>query len=185
MKGALLVDLDGTLVDTYEANFAAYEAALREVGVTVTRSEFDTISNGRNWRQFLPIFLENVAAEPEAVARRKALIYPDMLHLTVMNEGVSRLVALARSALSTALVTTASDANARAVLSYHKLKDLFDVIITGDDVTRHKPDPEAYRLAAMKLGVEARDCVVIEDSDVGVASARAFGATVIRVNSAA
>lgn len=185
MKGALLVDLDGTLIDTHDANFSAYDTALREIGITVSRVEFDAVAKGRNWRQFLPIILGNAAIDPGVVARRKLEIYPQMLHLTVVNDGVSRLVALANTALATALVTTASAASAKAVLSYHKLHGLFDVIVTGNDVTHHKPHPEAYQLAAEKLGVEAKDCVVIEDSDAGVASARAFGATVIRVNSLA
>lgn len=179
--GALLVDLDGTLVDTADANYRAYAAALDEAGVRLARAEFDRVAQGRNWRQFLPAMLAGAAAQPEAVAARKAELYGGCLHLTVVNGGVARLVALSRPGCRTALVTTASRPNAEAILRYHDLAGLFDVVVTGSDVSRHKPDPEAYRLAAAKLGVSPRDCVAIEDSEAGVASALAFGAAIIRV----
>jgi HAD superfamily hydrolase (TIGR01509 family) len=178
---ALLVDLDGTLVDTGEANFQAYAAALREAGVEIGRRRFDELSQGRNWRNFLPLMLAGAEASPEAVAARKAALYGDFLHLTVLNSGVARLLELCRAQWRCALVTTASRRNAEAILHYHNIEHLFDCIVTGDDVARHKPDPEAYRLAAEWLGAEPQRCVAIEDTDIGAASASAFGAAVIRV----
>lgn len=59
--------------------------------------------------------------------------------------------------------------------------DVFTVVVTGDQVSRGKPDPEAYLLAAARLGVNPRDCVAIEDSPVGVHAAHASGATTIAV----
>jgi beta-phosphoglucomutase-like phosphatase (HAD superfamily) len=179
--GGLLVDLDGTLVATADANYHAYAAALREVGVIVERKEFDRLAQGRNWRQFLPVMLASSPATPETVAARKVELYATFVHLTVVNEGIKRLIGLGRSAYRTALVTTASRSNVDMILSYHELACFFDQVVTGDDVTRHKPDPEAYCLAAKRLGVPPQLCVAIEDSDVGVASAQAFGAAIIRV----
>jgi beta-phosphoglucomutase len=178
---AILVDLDGTLVETAQANYEAYAAALREAGVAVARKRFDAVSSGRNWRQFLPGLLEGTGAFAPGVAARKAELYPSFLHLTVLNEGVRRLIVASRPHWRCALVTTASRPNAEAILAYHRLEGLFDEIITGSDVTRHKPDPEAYRLAAERLGVAPARCVALEVSETGAASARAFGAAVIRV----
>ena len=56
-----------------------------------------------------------------------------------------------------------------------------DVVVTGDDVARHKPDPEAYRLAAERLSLLAEACLVFEDSEVGAASAISAGMDVVRV----
>jgi HAD superfamily hydrolase (TIGR01509 family) len=61
------------------------------------------------------------------------------------------------------------------------MQELFDVVVTGDDVVRHKPDPEAYRIAAERLAVPVEACLVFEDSDAGVASAVAAGMAVVRV----
>lgn len=178
---ALLVDLDGTLVETGEANFQAYAAALREAGVEVDRARFDEVSRGRNWRDFLPLLLAGTDAAPATVAARKAALYGDFLHLTILNPGVVRLIELSRAHWRCALVTTASRRNAEAILRYHGLEHLFDRVVTGDDIARHKPDPEAYRLAAQELGAQPENCVAIEDTDIGAASATAFGAAVIRV----
>ena len=81
----------------------------------------------------------------------------------------------------TALVTTASAANARLILAHHDLARLFDTIVTGDDVRRHKPDPEAYLLAAARLDLRPEDCVILEDSAIGVAAGLAFGGAVLRL----
>lgn len=180
---ALLVDLDGTLVDTEEANYAAYAAALDEAGVRISRETFAATAFGRSWRQFLPILLGNSGTldQAERIARRKAELYADRLHLTTSSAGLIALVGAMRPVCRTALVTSASRANSTAVLGHHKLNGLFDLIIAGDDVTRHKPDPEAYWLAAERLKVTPCECLVFEDSDVGVTAATAFGARVVRV----
>lgn len=180
---ALLVDLDGTLVATEDANFAAYAQALAAVGVPIERARFDASARGRNWRQFLPELLQEagVNADPALIAEDKARLYRSKLSCTVVNQPLAQLIRAARGSMRTALVTTASGSNARAVLDHHQLGELFDLIVTGSDVTRHKPHPEAYQLAADRLGVPPHQCVIIEDSDIGVASARAFGGSCIRI----
>jgi HAD superfamily hydrolase (TIGR01509 family) len=180
---AFLVDLDGTLADTAAANFEAYSAALGEVGAGITRERFDAVVQGRNWKQFLPTLLDEaeIDADPARIARRKAEIYATKLDRILVNSALVRLLASNRPACGTALVTTASAVNVRAILAHHELAALFDAVVTGDDVSQHKPDPEAYRLAASRLGVAPEDCLVFEDSDIGVASARAFGGAVLRI----
>ena len=176
---AVFVDLDGTLVETRAANYAAYAEALAEAGVVVSRPDFDAMAHGRNWRQFLPELLGAGTAEPAQVARRKAELYPKVLALTVVNGALVRLLETMQCPI--ALVTTASRPNAEAILRHHDLSRLFAEVVTGTDVARHKPAPDAYHLAAAKLGVLPSRSLVIEDSDIGVASAQAFGAPVLRV----
>lgn len=178
---ALLVDLDGTLVDTAPANYRAYAEALAGCGVKVTREAFDAVALGRNWRQFLPALLEDRAGEAEAVAARKAELYPAFLGESLLNRPLAGLIAAGRPGCQTALVTTASAANAAAVLRHHRLENLFDTVVTGSDVACHKPDPEAYRLAADRLAIPPADCLVFEDSPIGLAAANAFGAPAIRI----
>lgn len=180
---ALLFDLDGTLADTAAANHAAYAQALAEVGVLVEPAAFQEAAHGRNWRQFLPELLRGagVEADPAAVARRKQELYPEAVRGVRLNAPLLALAAAVRGPMRTALVTTASGANARALLERHALTLLFDVVITGDEVERHKPAPDAYLLAAARLGVTPGECLAFEDSDIGVASAEAAGVPVVRV----
>jgi HAD superfamily hydrolase (TIGR01509 family) len=180
--GALLFDLDGTLVDTRAANYAAYATALAEVGVAVDEARFNAVADGRNWRWFLPMLLGAKAARAPAVAARKAELYPGLVCQARPNAELIALARAARGHVPTALVTTASAANASAVLERYGLSSLFDLVISGDDVTRHKPDPQAYALATARLGVAPGRCIAFEDSDAGAASAEAAGVAVIRVS---
>ncbi len=78
-----------------------------------------------------------------------------------------------------ALVSAALRAEIEPVLSASGLRDLFDVVLSQDDVVRGKPDPQPYLLAAERLGIEPTELLVFEDTDVGVASAKAAGAYVV------
>ncbi len=64
-------------------------------------------------------------------------------------------------------------------LALLKLQDSFDAIVTGDDVSNHKPAPDIYLKAASLLGVDPNDCIVIEDNEIGVEAARNAGARVV------
>ncbi len=179
---AIMVDLDGTLVDTTSANVSAYIAALQEVGVDIPPDIFAARSFGLNWRQFLPEMLAEagVTVAPSAVARRKQALYAAFLPRTRVNRALVSLIKTVRGSCRSALVTSASAGSAAAVLEYWGLTPMFDVIVTADDVEHHKPSPAGYALAADRMGVSPGDCVVVEDSDPGVAAAMAFGAQVFR-----
>ncbi|MCW3848027.1 HAD family phosphatase [Sphingomonas sp. LB-2] len=173
---ALLFDLDGTLVDTAEANYRAYAAALAEAGVTIGREQFDAVATGRRWTQFLPLLIPEGHA---AIAERKRALYPGLLGASRLNQP---LVDLARaSRLRLGLVTSASRSGTEAVLAAHGLSGFFEVVITGDDVAEPKPAPDAYRLAAARLGLQPLQCLAFEDSDPGAESARRAGIAVVRI----
>ncbi len=180
---ALLVDLDGTLADTATANFNAYHAAFRERGVVVSRSAFEAVASGRHWSDFIPLLAPGLDEVTWAdIARRKAEFYKGHIQTIPLNTAIILLLQSRRDDCLAALVTTARTSSVDAVLDGHGIRGLFDVIVTGDDVTRHKPSPDCYVLAAERLAVRPHECVAIEDSDVGVASACAFGAAILKVS---
>ena len=180
---ALLFDLDGTLVDSAEANDTAYSRALGEFGATVAPEDVARCAGGRHWREFLPELLAraDVRCDPAQVAERKGELYRQMVAELRVNGALLALASSVRPVMKTALITTASRENVSAVLDHFALREFFDVVITGDDVVHHKPDPEAYRLALTRLELDAAECIAFEDSDVGVASAVAAHVTVVRV----
>ncbi len=181
MLRAMLVDLDGTLVDTVRANAAAYASALEEVGVVIPPQALAPLIDGRSCADFLPPLLAGRNdVDPKKVAARKAELYPAFFPSTTCNGALAGLLELCRDRLKTALVTTAARRNTMGILAHHKLESLFDIIICREDVSRAKPDPEAYRLAAVRLEVKPEECLVIEDSETGLAAAAAFGAPVLR-----
>ncbi len=181
MLKALLADLDGTLVQTAAANARAYTEALAADGVIVDEADLARRIDGRSWREFLP---EVTKHAPEldlaAVARRKQTLYPKHLGLVQLNHAVADLIRAVRPSLKTGLVTTAASNSVSAIMAHLGLHDLFDVVVCGDDVSRRKPDPEAYHLAATRLGVAPAECLILEDSVTGMEAARTFGGGLLR-----
>ena len=181
---ALFFDLDGTLIDSARANYTAYSRALLEVGVRVEPEAIARVAGGRQWRDFLPALLRDAGIEcdPATVARRKGELYRDTIGELRVNFALLSLAASVRPGMQTALVTTASAESVRAICRHLNCENTFDLVITGDHVTRHKPDPEAYGLALARLQLDPKECLAFEDSDVGAASAGAAGIAVVGVN---
>ncbi|MBN8649123.1 MAG: HAD family phosphatase [Caulobacterales bacterium] len=180
---AILCDFDGTLVDTSYANYKAYGQALEEVGLQISYEEFDKIAFGKNWRQFLPQLLEikSINADAEKIALRKQTIYANYKDKIKFNMPLWNLVSLMKKSVKTAIVTTASKQSIEAIIDTSKINQFFDLIICGNDVKNHKPAPDAYFLAAQNLGIEPKNCLVYEDSEIGIASATSAQMNVIKI----
>jgi beta-phosphoglucomutase len=178
---ALLFDLDGTLVDTHEANYLAYRDAFRRSGYELTREDFAP-TWGQDSRDFIPRLIPGIPASQVSVIRSdKAVAYTDYLDVTVPNLPLIGFLRATRAVQRSALVTTAKADNGTAILERHGLTELFDVTVFGDELENSKPHPEAYAKALDRLGVAAEDSLAFEDSEAGAASARAAGIRVMRV----
>jgi beta-phosphoglucomutase-like phosphatase (HAD superfamily) len=179
--GALLFDLDGTLVDTREANYLAYRAAFAESGHELTREQFET-TWGRDSRDFIPDLLPGApTAAVDTIRAAKSRLYTDQLHRTSANQALVGFLRLVAPTHPTALVSTAKSANGRQILDAHELTPLFDVVVWGDEVTRSKPDPEGYLRALDLLGADASSSLAFEDSETGRKAALAAGLRVLEV----
>jgi HAD superfamily hydrolase (TIGR01509 family) len=178
---ALLFDLDGTLVDTREANFLAYRDAFAEFGHELTEAQFAT-TWGRDSRDFIPDLLPAAGpAEVDAIRSAKSRLYADQLHTTSANGSLIAFLRLVAPTHRTALVSTAKSGNGRQILDTHGLTPLFDVVVWGDEVERSKPDPEGYLRALALLGAEAAGSLAFEDSETGRRAALAAGLMVLEV----
>lgn len=183
MIGAVISDLDGTLVDTAAANEAAYAEAFDRVGLAFDDEGYRAAFGLRfdeMVRRIAPLAtLEDVAAVRSAKAER----YPAHFELLRPNEALIALLETMRgSGLGVALATTAARVNVHAVLTALGLDGLFDIVVTGEDVQRGKPAPDCYLRAAELLGRAPSDCLAVEDSAVGVAAALAAGCRVLQVS---
>lgn len=178
---ALLFDLDGTLVDTREANYEAYRGAFAEAGHELTPEVFET-TWGRDSRDFIPDLLPGATADVvDTIRATKGRLYADLLDRTTVNTALVDFLRLVAPTHATALVSTAKSGNGGQILAAHGLTDLFDVVVWGDDVQRSKPDPEGYLLALGRLDVDASEALAFEDSDTGRRAAVAAGLTVLEV----
>jgi|SRR5579863_6465636 len=184
---ALLFDLDGTLIDTMPLHYRAYAEVLARRGLTLSETAFmSTI--GAPAREAIPRFLE-AAGMIGVPADEVAAIHVDkkMAFERFVSEGgivplaAARVLESVRGRKKLALVSSGNRAGVTALLLAMRWTDVFDAVISGDDVSRGKPDPEPYLAAAAALDVAPADCLVLEDTEAGLTSGRAAGMTVLDV----
>jgi beta-phosphoglucomutase len=176
---AAIFDMDGVLVDTYHAHFQSWLEVARSAGLTFTEEQFAP-TFGRTSREIIAKFwgpqLTNEAeiaaldAQKEAAFRR--IISRDFPAMP----GAGKLLADLRAAgFALAIGSSGPPENVALVLEKLCAGSLFGAVVTGMDVTRGKPDPQVFLLAAQRLGVPPARCVVIEDAAPGVDAAHAAG----------
>lgn len=179
----VIFDMDGVLVDSARAHFKSWRLLAEECGTTVTDEQFSA-TFGRHNGDIIPFLFGAVSgARLSELADRKETIYRDLIRAAPpLVEGAAGLLdGLHASGVRLAVGSSGPPANIRLVLEALGAIDKIDVIVSGDDVERGKPDPEVFRLACDQLDLPATDCVVIEDAPVGIQAARAAGAKTVAV----
>jgi len=174
---AVLLDMDGTLVDSDAAVERAWRTWAREYHVD-RGPAVPLIAHGMpalgNVRRLRPDLSGDEAA---AAARRQlALQYDDVSDVTAAPGARELLGELDRRGLPWAVVTSADPTLARVRLAAARIRPA--LLVTSEDVRAGKPDPEGYLLAARELGADPGRCLVVEDAEAGVRAGRAAGATV-------
>jgi HAD superfamily hydrolase (TIGR01509 family) len=183
MLQAVIFDLDGLLADTEGLHCKAYVAALAEVGVILTDSEY-----AEHWiRRGLGITdlcsQRGLAHDPFAIRARKAVLYEQLVRSELQPmPGAHALVATLRPHFALAVGTSSFRDAAELVLSRLGLD--FEVVATVTELHRPKPSPDIFLEAARRLGVEPRQCVVVEDAEKGLIAAQAAGMPCVAVPNA-
>ena len=181
MIQAIICDFDGTLADTFEANYHAYQEAFRQQGLTLTEDTYRA-AFGRRYDDFMRMV--GIADKQVALSIReqKKENYPLFFHLLQPNKRLLELVrAFHQSGGKTGIASTARKENLENVLRFLGIADLFDVIQSGNDVLHGKPDPEIYIRVMETLQVTPADTLIFEDTEIGVVAAQTSGAQCIRV----
>lgn len=178
----LLLDFDGTLADTREANYRAYARTLAEVGMELERDEYFGCYFGVRCTEFLERKGVADPYERERLRRRKIELYPSCFGSVRLNEPLWRFVQTFRAAGGRAwVVSTGSPDNIRHAMEYLGLTDGVDGVVTGADVERSKPAPDGFLLAMERAGFGPEESLVFEDSAPGIEAARRSGAACVRV----
>jgi len=177
MIEAVLWDLDGVLVDTALFHYQAWCQLLSELGRSLSEEEFRRTFGLRNDLILRDMLGEVSAEEVKRLSERKeALFRQHAAGRVTLLPGAAKLVRRSRDrGRRTALVTSTPRANIDFVLEQVGLRGAFDTIVAAEDVSRGKPDPEGFLLAARRLGVAPERCLVIEDAPGGVEAARRAG----------
>lgn len=181
---AVFFDLDGVLVDTSYYHYLAWKKVFDELGGVVSE-ETVFLQEGRNSREILPILIEESgvslpAEEFDDFIERKRVYYQQIVNIKFY-DGVTDVLRRLKSENFRLGVVTASARKTMERSLSEDQRSMFDLIQTGDDVVKSKPSPEPYDLARKKLGLERKDCLVVENAPLGITSAKRAGMKCVAV----
>jgi beta-phosphoglucomutase len=181
MRYATIFDVDGVLVDSYEAHFESWKRLADETGVAFTEDDFAS-TFGRSSSDIIRscgfvTTLEGESAEVNRLDERKEELYREVVTdaFPSMDGAVELIDALGDDGFLIAAGSSGPPENVELTLEKLDRQSAFGAVITGSDVTHGKPHPEVFLLAAEHLGVNPSRCVVIEDATAGIEAAHAAG----------
>ena len=181
IKGVIF-DLDGVLVSTDELHYRAWKRLAEEIGIHNFTREDNEKQRGVSRMESLEVVLrkgnrEYSQEEKVALADRKNSYYVEMLQQldsSALLDGALETLKMLREKGYKTAVGSASK-NAPLIIEKTGLMPLIDEISCGLDITRSKPDPEVFLVAAKKLNLDPSECLVVEDAAAGIQAARAGG----------
>lgn len=176
MQRAVLWDNDGVLVDTEGLYYDANRRAFAEAGRALPREAFVRLSL-QEGRSVLTLLEDRLGEEEiERLRERRNVLYSEILREGVpVLPGVRETLAALRGRAAMAIVTSCRRDHFELMHEGTGLLPHFDFVLAGGDYRRHKPHPEPYERAVARLGLPREACVVVEDSERGVAAAHAAG----------
>lgn len=187
LQQAVIFDVDGVLVDSYETHFQSWRQLAEEENLPLSRQQF-LDAFGRTTRETL------VATWPDArfseadlsrLDQRKEQLFRELVRLEFpVMDGAGQLIAsLAAAGFLLGIGSSGPRDNVDLTIAHLGLRDRLHAVVSGDDVSRGKPDPEIYRTVAERMGVPAKACLVVEDSEPGIAAAKSAGMTCVALHS--
>lgn len=181
-----IFDHDGVLVDTLKPHQDSWVEMARETGLPIT-PEFVLKTFGMTNAMILRMVLGESLGEAEILAYsdRKEAKYRDLARGRVrLMDGVRPFLdAMTGAGVPLAIGSSGVRANLELTVEECGLRGRFAAIVAGEDVTRGKPDPQVFLLAAERAGVEPAESIVFEDAPVGVRAAKAAGMLAVGVTS--
>ena len=179
---AYLFDCDGTSVDSMPLHYVAWKTVLADWGCEFDEKLFYSWG-GMPVREIVAALnkQQGLAMPAEEVARRKEGMYykilPELKAVPEVLEEIHRM----HGAVPFAVVSGSTRESVVKSLEALGILDLFETLVCAGDYARSKPAPDPFLLAAERLGVEPKDCLVFEDADIGIQAATAAGMPSVRI----
>ena len=180
---AYLFDCDGTIADSMPLHYIGWTQALAEYGCTNFTEELfyalggmpvDDVVAQLNQRDGLSIPVDEFA-------RRKESLYYDLIHQLQPVPEVLEQIRLQHGNIPFAVVSGSTRESVVRSLETLGILDLFDTLVCAGDYAHPKPAPDPFLLAAKRLGVDPKTCLVFEDADIGIQAATAAGMASVRI----
>lgn len=184
---AVIFDVDGVLVDSYDAHFESWSRMAREVGREMTLGQF-AATFGRTSREIIEHHWGQGTlsdAEIREFDDRKEALYRDIVRdaFPAMDGAAELIAALHAAGVPVGVGSSGPPENVALAIERLGVESVVAARVTGRDVTRGKPDPQVFLLAAERLDVVPARCAVIEDAPAGIAAANAAGMLSIALQS--
>jgi beta-phosphoglucomutase len=181
---AVLWDMDGTLIDSGEYHWLTWRDALADLGVTLTREDFNGWFGSRNDRILSRYFPGISAGDIQRIGDLKEERYRELVRRdgVVLLPGIGDWLARLRNAgWRQAVASSAPPANIDVLVDVLGLHDTFNAVVSAEAVAHGKPAPDVFLRAAEKVGVSPGRCVVVEDAAIGVEAGRRGGMRTIGI----
>jgi HAD superfamily hydrolase (TIGR01509 family) len=181
---AYLFDCDGTIVDSMPLHYIAWKTALAEWNCIYEEDLF-YLWGGKPTREIISDLneMQGLAMPVEAVAVRKEDVYFELLPQLKAIPEVLELIEAEQGRIPFAVVSGGRRDSVTRSLTATGLLDRFETIVGSEDYVNSKPAPDAFLMAAERLGVAPADCLVFEDTDLGIAAATAAGMSSVKIAS--
>lgn len=178
----LIFDMDGTLSNSLPVHVETWNRIGVKYGFEFDPQIIHDLT-GRPTIEFAKHIVKRYGVEedPELLVKMKQESFWELAHLLKPVEKVVDLVKAYHGKLPMSVGTGASRRSAEVQLETLQLTDFFDGVVSADDVTKHKPEPDTFLRCAEIMGVDPKDCLVFEDGDLGIAAAKEANMMVIDV----
>lgn len=178
---ALIFDRDGVIINSDVVVIKAAREAFAQLGFTLLDEDIPQIT-GRSYRVYTDYFLQKWDFDAEEYYRIiRELFYANLDAAPYFEEAVKLIKKLHGQKIPLAITTSAGREGTLLILEKAGIAGMFDVIVTKEDCKNLKPDPEPYALTAKKLGITPELCLAIEDTALGVESAKKAGLKCIAI----
>jgi len=181
MAKAVIFDMDDVVADTTVIHTRSWDLILHKYGVSMEDMDDRSISKlfGLRIREIAQELVKHfrLDADPKELESERADIFLGLISKEIRpSKGLHELMGMLEGkGMKLALATSGVREYAELVMHRLGLEKAFDAVVTGDEVKNGKPDPEPFLKAASRLGVDPKDCIVIEDAEKGVEAAKAAG----------
>ncbi|HEY6847081.1 MAG TPA: HAD family phosphatase [Terracidiphilus sp.] len=179
---AYLFDCDGTIVDSMPLHYIAWKTALAEWSCTFDEGLFYSWG-GKPVDEIISTLnaMQGLSMPVAVVSKRKEGLYYQLLPQLKAIPEVLEHIEAQHGRIPFAVVSGGHVSSVTRSLTTVNLLDRFEIIVGAEDYVNSKPAPDAFLLAAERLGVEPRDCLVFEDTELGIDAATAAGMASVRV----
>lgn len=182
---AAIFDLDGTLIDNNAFHLETWKKYVKNIGRKISEEEYNANINGRTNRDAIEYIYGRKMCEEEALkyTLEKEALYREIYqpHIKPVPGLLELLEVLQDKKIPMAIATSGIQVNIDFMFENIPIKKYFKTVVDSSHIIKGKPDPEIYLKAAFILGVAPQNCLVFEDSVVGIDAARAAGMKVIAV----